>query len=438
MISDNRSNEKFRLKALLFATIGATLECYDFALFGFLVPLFSAYFFPSENLFFSTLYGYTIFAVGYLFRPLGAMLWGHIGDKFGRRTALYSSLHLMGFSTLLMGLLPTYAQIGILAPLGLLLARIAQGLSEGGELAGGLLFTLEHASRKRKGFSGGIFNGIVTSGVLLASLAGYLCSLSHMPVWIWRIPFLLGFCIVLFGLYIRKHTEETPTFQSIKKEEIPKFPLYQGIKTEYKQFIGMMLITGLPAVAFHMNFIYLPIYFKQLPGVGEQLARLSGTLGLFCLILLLPVFGYLSDKFGQARLMKQGALVLLVLSLLLFSQFDTLSAENIFVGQLIFAAGLAMFNGPWCAFASEVFDKKHRYSCLGTANTIGGALFGGTAPLIGTSLLNLPHGTLFLGAYLALWAILGYLAVHKLQKLQTQNEVIRLGEDHYEYKPEFT
>ncbi|HQW57917.1 MAG TPA: MFS transporter, partial [Gammaproteobacteria bacterium] len=315
MNTRNLFQKKTSTKAILASTIGTTLEFYDFALFGFLAPIFSVHFFPSQNPFFSTLYGYTAFLIGYLFKPVGAVLWGQIGDKRGRRVALCSSLYFMGFSTLLIGILPTYARIGILAPLLLLLARIIQGLSQGGELAGGLLFALEHTPTKHKGFAGGIFNGICTSGILLGSLAGYLCTLSRAPMWAWRIPFLLGFSVILLGVYIRRNTTETPIFESIKKEEIPKLPLYHGIKTEYQQFIGMLFITGLPAVAFHMNFIYLPMYFKELPGITEQLARLSSTIGLSYLILLLPIFGYLSDKFGQATIMKLGASLIFVWSL---------------------------------------------------------------------------------------------------------------------------
>ncbi len=420
-------------KALFSSTIGTTLEFYDFALFGFLAPFFSAHFFPSQNPFLSTLYGYTAFLVGYLFKPIGAILWGQIGDKRGRRVALCSSLYFMGFSTLLIGILPTYTEIGILAPLLLLLARIIQGLSQGGELAGGLLFALEHTPTKKKGFAGGIFNGICTSGILLGSFAGYLCTLSHAPTWAWRIPFLLGFCIVLLGIYIRNNTSETPVFESMKKEALPTLPLYHGIKTEYKQFIGMLLITGLPAVAFHMNFIYLPMYFKDLPGISEQLARLSSTIGLSYLILLLPVFGYLSDKFGQATIMKLGTSIIFIWSLFLFSQLDSFSANKLWVGYFIFATGLAMFNGPWCTFASEVFHKKHRYSCIGTANTIGGALFGGTAPLVGAVLLQQAHGLIFLSLYIALWAALGYFSVKKLQSLQIKNYNIDLRDTHSDF-----
>jgi MHS family proline/betaine transporter-like MFS transporter len=421
-------------KAILASTIGTTLEFYDFALFGFLAPFFAMHFFPNQDPFLSTIYGYTAFLVGYLFKPVGAILWGHIGDTRGRRVALCSSLYFMGFSTLLIGILPTYAEIGIAAPIFVLLARIIQGLSQGGELAGGLLFALEHTPAKHKGFAGGVFNGICTSGILIGSLAGYLCTLNRMPAWAWRIPFILGFCIILLGIYIRNNTTETPVFQSIKKEEIPTLPLYHGIKTEYQQFIGMLFITGLPAVAFHMNFIYLPMYFKELPGISEQLARLSSTIGLSYLILLLPVFGYLSDKFGQATLMKLGAGVIFVWSLFLFSQLDSFSANKLWIGYFIFATGLALFNGPWCTFASEVFHKEHRYSCIGTANTIGGALFGGTAPLIGALLLKLEHGLIFLSIYIALWAILGYFSVTKLQRLQTQHYKIDLGDTNHEYK----
>lgn len=433
MIFYNRLKKIPFNKAVLASTIGTTLEFYDFTLFGFLALIFSKYFFPNENVFLSTLYGYTTFMVGYLFKPLGAMLWGHIGDKYGRRVALCSSLYLMGVSTLLMGVLPTYAQIGIAAPLCLLLARIIQGLSEGGELAGGLLFALEHTNTQHKGFAGGVFNGICTGGILLGSLAGYICTLDNMPVWIWRAPFFLGFFIVLVGIYVRKNTTETPVFQSIKKEDILALPLYQGIKIEYQQFIGVLLITGLPAVAFHMNFIYLPMYFKELPGISEQLARLSSTLGILYLIILLPIVGYLSDKFGQAFLMKLGAMGLFVWSLFLFSQLDNFSANKLWAGYFIFTTALAMFNGPWCAFVSEIFHKKHRYSCIGVANTVGGALFGGTAPLIGAALLKLEHGLTFLSFYIAFWSILGYFSVKKLQNLKAQSQYRDVGDEHHGY-----
>lgn len=425
-------------KAVFASSIGTTLEFYDFALFGFLAPFFSKYFFPDESPFLSTLYGYTTFMIGYLFKPLGAILWGQIGDKLGRRVALCSSLYLMSFATVLMGLLPTYSQIGIAAPLLLLLARILQGLSQGGEVAGGLLFALEHASPKHKGFTGGIFNGICTSGILLGSLAGYLCSLNGTPPWIWRIPFLLGFLIALMGIYIRKSTTETPVFQSLKKEGVVKLPLYSGIKTEYRQFIGMLFITGLPSVAFHMNFIYLPMYFKDLSGIGEQMARLSGTGGILYLILLLPISGYLSDKFGQATLMKLGAIGLFIWGVFLAcqAQADAFSTGKLWVGYFIFTTSLAMFNGPWCSFAYEVFHKKHRYSCIGVANTIGGALFGGTAPLIGATLLKLEQGLLFLSAYILLWALLGYFAVKKLDSLKIQTIHLRDKQHYYEYKTE--
>ena len=168
MVKFNMIKDKnFSIKALATSTIGTTLALYDFALFGFLAPIFAAKFFPANDVFITALLGYSTFAIGYLCQPLGALLWGYIGDRKGRKIALCSSLSLMGIATLTMGLLPTHASIGIVAPLLMIFARIIQGISAGGEVAGGLIYTMEHTNFRYQGLAGVILNSVCTSGVIL-------------------------------------------------------------------------------------------------------------------------------------------------------------------------------------------------------------------------------------------------------------------------------
>lgn len=408
---------KIPMKPLVAATVGTTLELYDFTLFGFLVPIFAPKFFPTDNMFLATLLGYSTFAIGYLCQPLGAIFWGYIGDRLGRRTALCSSLYFMGIATLLMGLLPTYATIGISAPILMILARVIQGISTGGELSGGFIFTMEHTNFKYQGLAGGLFNGICSSGMFLGSLAGYLCNLPTMPSWAWRIPFLLGFVVALLGIYLRKYTSETPEFLSIKKEDLYKLPLIAGIKKHYKEFICFMLIAGFPAVAFQLNFIYFPILFKTIPTITADFARLSATISLCCLSAMLPISGFLSDQIGKAKLMQIGASLFLITIIILFLNFAILSPLMLLSIQITLAICLSMFNGPWCALVTGIFDKKARYSCIGAGHTTAMAVFGGTAPLVGTILTNISNGTNLLELYIGIWACFGILGVSVLKKL---------------------
>lgn len=414
------TENKASYKSIIAAMIGNMLGFFDFYLFGFLVPIFSPAFFPSDNAFISMLYGYTVFAAGYLCKPIGAIIFGHFGDRFGRRVAFSSSLFLMAFATMFMGVLPTYVSIGYLAPSLMMVARILQGISVGGKVAGGMLFTMEHTNDRYRGFVGGIFNCVATSGVFFGSLASFLCALSMMPTWAWRIPFLLGGTLCFVGLYLRKHTPETLEFNSIKKKEIESFPLLKGIKENHTQLIFIILSSGYEAVAFLINFVYLPVFLGSLPAISKSFARFSGTVSLCFLVAMLPVFGYLSDKIGRTVLMKAG-IILSLFSLIILFRFDSLTSSKLILGQITFAICLAMFSAPWSALAVEILDKRFRYSCLGFGYALSGAIFGGTAPLVAATLVNVKnYGHVLLAGYITLWALLGFLATWKIKRLSRE------------------
>ena len=199
------------------AFMGTALEFYDFALFGLLAPVFSTLFFPKEDPIAALIASYGIFAAGFLIRPLGGIVFGYIGDTFGRKRAMVISIIAMMLPTSLIGFLPTYEQIGLLAPIILTLCRLLQGLCAGGEFSGAAIFVIEHAQENKKYFSGSLVTASSVIGMLAASTMASLCALEGVPTWGWRIPFLLCIPIGLLGFYIRKNTQETAAFSNAQK-----------------------------------------------------------------------------------------------------------------------------------------------------------------------------------------------------------------------------
>ncbi|HEX4045608.1 MAG TPA: MFS transporter, partial [Gammaproteobacteria bacterium] len=228
-------------KILFAAGAGTILEWYDFALFAYLTPLLAALFFPSDHPYTAMMLTYAIFAVGYFVRPLGAVLFGHLGDRIGRKKTLMWSILLMSIPTCLMGLLPTYQSIGIAAPILLVILRICQGLSAGGESTGAILFALESAPTARyRGLLGGLLWAVVGAGMLCGSFAATLVAQSEAD-WAWRVPFLAGILTGLIGYFVRARTVESLDFlRAIREKTLAKFPLWQGIVQYKKAMLAMI------------------------------------------------------------------------------------------------------------------------------------------------------------------------------------------------------
>jgi MHS family proline/betaine transporter-like MFS transporter len=418
----NAMKGKIPYKPLIAVMAGGALEYYDFIIFGLLVPNISNLFFPTEKKFLSLLIGYLAFAVAFFFQPLGAAFFGHIGDRHGRRTALYSCLSLMAAATLLMGTLPTYQAIGIFAPILLIVARILQGFSAGGEIAGGLVFVIEHTDKRYTGFVSGMAWAGISVGILVGSLVGYIFTLPNMPSWAWRIPFIIGFFIALAGLYIRWFLSETPLFTEIKERgEIKKIPLFEGFKCFYKQMFFCTLLVCFTGPAYYLHVIAAPALLVKLFSISESLSKLGNISELLTYVIMLPIFGLCADRFKKASLSKIAINVLLLFTILgvyilyLRPPFNLLWA---ILYQVSAGAILAFTVTVTNIFLIESFGVHTRCSTYSISHTAGLAV-GGMAPFLVT-LLVYRNNYLILGICITAMGLLSLLSVYGMEKLSVK------------------
>ncbi|NQY44001.1 MAG: MFS transporter, partial [Legionellales bacterium] len=409
---------KMKYKEIFTAGIGSGLEYYDFIIFGFFAPIFAPLFFPADNQFLAVLWGYSAFAVGFIFRPIGGVLFGHIGDRLGRKSALSYSILFMGLGTLLIGILPTYNQIGILAPILLILARIIQGISIGGEFAGGKIFSVEHGSIvNRKGFAGALVIFGAMGGTLSASVANYVYTIS--PWMSWRLPFIIGFLISIVGLYIRKRIMETDAFENVKaNNKIRKYPIVDGIKKYPKLIAGTTILSWFGVAVFVSYWIFLPSYLKTiLPEINPAIIDLSVPISIFICMLTVLVVGHITDgSVKRSTIIKIFVPSLAFFLLYTYSNLHNLTLTSFLISQFIFG----ILNGAWASamgtYTVEILDDiEIRYSSYAFSTNLG-EILGGLTPLIATILISTYHSS-FLGAFICSVGMLALFAICKISKI---------------------
>lgn len=394
--------------------IGNVLEWYDFALYGYFAVIISPLFFPSDNPTLSLITTMAVFAIGFIMRPLGAILFGHLGDRFGRKNSLATAILLMAIPTTLIGLLPGYDQIGITAPLLLIGCRLLQGLAVGGEFTGSIVYILEHVSDKKRGFYGSLAMSSAFLGLILGSLAANLVGLTDIE-WAWRIPFLFSIFLGGIGLYLRLGMPESPEFEKFKKEgQIVKSPLKQVIKHHPWQVLSATALVLLPAMGFYLSFVYLPTYLHHFLHVDLEHAQLINTLTMAVVIFAIPCCGLLSDKIGKRHLLLAGSLAFMSLSIPLYVLLDERNTEVIIVTQALFALLVAISYAAIPATLFELFPPQIRFTGLSLPYNLANAFFGGTAPLIATSLIHFTGSLIAPGIYLTLASIITLIAAIKL------------------------
>jgi len=391
--------------------VGNVLEWYDFALYGYFAPVIAALFFPRENELASLISTFGVFAVGFFARPVGAVLFGHLGDTVGRKSALIWSVILMAVPTCLVGLLPTHAEIGVAAPALLIVLRLLQGLSVGGEFTGSMTFVIEHARPEERGYAGSWSEFSAQIGILLGSGVGALLTstLSHdaLYAWGWRIPFVLGILVGAVGFYLRTGIEESPEFERIKGAGVvSRFPLREVLTHRRAELVRAIGIIWLYAVSFYLAFVYLITYLSTVLRVPLGSAMISNTIGLAAFTCLVPVMGALSDRVGRKLPMVAGAIGLALLAYPLFVLLGLQTLAYILAAQLLFALLVAAYVGPMCALVVELFPPDGRYTGISLAYNVALALFGGTAPLVATYLIERTESIIAPSFYLTACAVI--------------------------------
>ena len=392
--------------------VGNVLEWYDFALYGYLATVFAGQFFPSSDPLASLLGAYSAFAVGFLARPLGGVIYGRIGDRLGRRRLLTVSVAMMGLPTFLLGLLPTYASVGLLAPILLIVLRFAQGISAGGEFSGSIVFLVEHAPRKRRGFYGSLSNFGAMIGGLAGAGAAWLLTAAlpseALDAWGWRVPFLLGIVITAIGLWLRIGVAESPTFKQIESTgAVEHAPVVTAIREHPREIAVTAGLNWVASAGYYIVFVWLATDLSTVVGMTKATALGLSTLGLMFATLAVPLVGAVADRLGPRRVLLAAGLATVVgaAPLLLLAGAGTLVLAGI--AQF----GLALIMAAYLGTLPGVFVSLHgprvRCSSLSIGYNLAVALFGGTAPLIATALVGTTGWQAAPGLYFAATALVG-------------------------------
>ena len=399
---------------VLAGVIGNVIEWYDFALFGYFAPIISTLFFPNENEVVSLLETYGVFAAGFVMRPLGAGVFGYIGDRIGRRTELFFSVILMAIPTFILGLLPVYEQIGIAAPITLIILRLIQGLSVGGEFTGSVTYVAETAPQNRRGFATSFANFGSMLGMLLGlgmvTLMTHLLPESSLQNWGWRLPFLFGGVLGLVGFYIRRNIPVSEVFQEHHLDSQTKF--LRALQQNLVPIVQATIYASGYGVIFYIPLVYLPTYLTQFTDVTLSHALLINTIALTFLLGVIPLAGWLSDR----TLRRKSWLLIAIISLALWSYpaFILLHQENI-LGVWIAQIGLSLLIGIMLgsspAMMVELFPSETRLTAYSLAFNLGVGIVGGTSPLIVTWLIEVSGNVYCPAFYLLGTSLIAAIAV---------------------------
>jgi MFS family permease len=387
------------------SSVGTTLEWYDFTVYNTLAALiFNRLFFPSFDPMSGTILAFSTYAVGYLSRPLGGVVFGHLGDKRGRRFVLVLTLVLMGICTGLMGLLPTYTSIGIYSAILLVMLRFVQGVALGGEWAGAVLISVEHGDQARRGRNASFTQVGPSFGTLLATggiaLTTFLVSPDDFLAWAWRIPFLASIVLVGFGLWVRRGVDETPMFTRLEESGArAETPIGEVLRHYWPRLLIAGGVRVGSDVLYALVVVFSLTYVTTVLNLSRTLALTAIMTGSLVNALIIPLFGVLSDRVGRRGVYGAGALMGMVWAFGFFVLADTGRPLLIMVAVVVGLVCHAAMFGPQAAFVTEQFPTRVRYAGSSLAYTLAGIAGGGSAPLIFASLFRAYHTTTAISWY---------------------------------------
>lgn len=402
-------------RVLAGGSIGQFIEFYDFTLYGLSAVVLSQLFFPGTSAMAGLLATFATFGVAFLVRPLGGMFFGALGDRIGRRKVLFITLLSIGAATALIGLLPTYAAIGAAAPALLVLCRMVQGFSAGGESVGAPAFVFEHAPVDRRGFWLTITLAAtalpsVFGGTLILILSSSMSSEAFMS-WGWRIPFLLALPMAFFGLWIRAKTEESDAFKKVLAKESNKefSPIREAFAENKVRMLQVIFVMGLTAMGFYFLSGYFVSYVQITGNLSREHSLMANATAMLLYAFLLPVGGLIGDRVGRKPMLIVGAAALAVLSIPCFMLVTSGSLALAIMGQLLFVIPMCIYGGGCYTFFVEIFTTKTRFTSAAISYNVGYAIFGGSAPFIGTFLVSETGVSAAPGYYMAAAAVIVFL-----------------------------
>ena len=411
-------------KAVLSTIMCNTLVWYDYVLFGNLVSIISKLFFPAEDRYFSLIMTFSIFAVGFLMRPFGASIFGYIGDKYGRKAALTLSIIAISVPIAFISILPTYEKIGILSPILLVVCRLMQGISLGGE-AGNATFLIEHS---KKGKNIGFFGSFETLSAVLGSIIALFIILisqyftgENFEIWGWRIPFVVGLLLGLVSIYIRRITGESPAYNTHKVDDnLSRSPFIELFKKYKRPLILSTCIDCIENCSFHIFMVFFITFIKEFSNMHLNLNANSVSIiesfNIMICGILNVFFGYISDYVGRRKVMLIAAMSLFCVAIPVFWLLSQNSYIDLIVAYLIFVIPFSAALGPASGAMSELFPTKVRYTGFGLSRNIASAISGGMAPVVCTWLIRSTGLPFIPGVYVMFWALVSIIALCKIKK----------------------
>lgn len=404
-------------KKSVFATgIGNAMEWFDFALYSYLAVIISKNFFsPVQNDELKLIFTFATFAIAFLLRPVGGIVFGKIGDKLGRKVVLTFTIIMMAISTLIIGLLPTYDQIGIWAPILLLLARILQGFSVGGEYAGAMVYIAESSPDNKRirldsGLEIGTLSGYIVASILVTVLFWTLSD-AQMNSWGWRIPFFLSAPIGLIGLYLRTHLEETPIFENDIADQKDQLSVIEIIKQYKKDILLCIVFVAFFNITNYVLLGYMPSYLDETVGISD---RISTPITAVVLLIMVPfalTFGRLGDKIGNKKVISFGLILGILVSVVSFQFLNIGGLGFLFLGLLLLGIVLSVYEGTMPGSLPTLFHTDIRYRTLSWTFNISVSLFGGTTPLVASWLVHVTGNNLAPAFYLLGVSVIGLIVV---------------------------
>ena len=400
---------------------GNVMEWYDFSIYGYFATTIGRHFFPAQDAVSSLLAAFGVFAAGFFMRPLGSLLFGHIGDRRGRKLALTASVMLMAIPTFLIGILPTYQQIGVIASIMLVVLRLLQGLSVGGEYTTSSIFLVERSTADRRGFLGSFAPVGSCCGLLLGSAVGAavttVLDTTSVDSWGWRVPFLIGITVGIVGLFIRRHLIDD---SASRGQPRIGSPIREAFLTERDTIARLIGLGAVGAVSFYLAFVYVTTYLRQIEHIAQSKALDINTISMAVLLLLLVPSGALSDRFGRKPVLLFATGGMFVMAWPLFWMLHHSEFSVILLGQLGFAVLSACFWGTVPATMVELVPARVRCTVLSVGYNAGMAILGGLTPMVAVYTVKRsqydlsPAFLLMAAAMISFVVVIGFRETYKL------------------------